>query len=130
MRVLIVDPAPFQRRILALLLEARGFVATEGFGSVSEITTRPGAEDIVFCDAAACVPEIPVALKRASLIVTGPEKADAVIAEAVTAGAAAFLAKPYTEAALETALDDLSLVRDGSALKPAGAHKAPGDKTK
>lgn len=127
MRVLIIDPAPFQRRILALLLEARGFPSAEGYASDEEITGAPGAADLVFCDAASCANGLPDVLKLAPVIVTGPEKADAVIADAVTAGASAFLAKPYTEAALGTALDDLSLFRDGAALNNTEARTAPGD---
>lgn len=125
MRVLVVDPTPFQRRILALLLEARGIPGVESAAHPDELSPAdPG--DLVFCEASLLVPAIPSGLARGMVIATGTEKADAVLAEAVAAGAAAFLTKPYTEARLGLALADLELRRTPKARRAKMAPRAPG----
>lgn len=121
MRVFVIDPAPFQRRILGLLLEARGIVGVEGHATPDEIVdpARPG--DLVFCDATMIATGIPRALSGARVVATGPEKADDVLAAAVNAGADAFLAKPYTEAGVAAAFHDLDLREAAEAVARGGA---------
>lgn len=123
MRVLIIDPTPFQRRILGLLLEARGIDAVEGHGSLAEILVPPGPGDLVFCDAGMLATGIPRALSGARVIATAPEKSDELLAAAVSQGADTFLTKPYTEAGVASAFHDLELREAAETVARSGAMR-------
>lgn len=101
MKAIIIDSAPFQRKILAMLLESQGISEITEYDSLNDVTTA--ADDLLFVEAPAA--SAPLAADGI-VIVTAPEKDDAVLAKHITAGAAAFLPKPFTPERLKIALRD------------------------
>lgn len=93
--IAVVEPVPFQRTILVKLLEAEGVV---------EIGESAGPDDIVFMPAADFGAE-----QNGRVIVTAPESEDALLADCIARGAAAFCAKPFTRERVAAALRDVGL---------------------
>lgn len=87
-------------------------ISPEQYAGSHAVAGELAADDLVFADAR----QVSSSLRPASIIVTGSEKADATLASAIDSGLAdALLVKPYTEAALTMALDDLSLFKRAAA---------------
>jgi len=116
MKAVIIDPIPYQRRILVRLLEAQGHAAIEERDDLAAAPLPVGPGDVLFVEAAlheAAPPEFVVS--GALVIVTGAERIEPLIARQFERGAHAFLAKPYTREGLLAALADGRLMKEVSA---------------
>jgi CheY-like chemotaxis protein len=116
MKAVIIDPVPYQRRILARLLETEGHEAIEERNDLLAATPRFNEGDILFVEAAIHDEATPgLVASGALVIVTGAERIESLIARQFERGAHAFLAKPYTREGLLAALADGKLMKEAPA---------------
>jgi len=117
-RLIIIDPASFQRRILSLLARDCGYEETSEAASLFELDSPPAAGDVVIMDAASFAGD------AAGAVVTATAAHDELLASRIEAGATTFLVKPFTKPGFLRALDDLALA--GRALPPrTGKSESP-----
>lgn len=116
-RLIIIDPAAFQRRILSLLARDCGYEETAEAASLFELDPPPAADDVVIMDAASFAGD------ARGAVVTATAAHDDLLAAKIEAGAATFLVKPFTKPGFQRALADLAL--DGRALPRTGKSDSP-----
>jgi CheY-like chemotaxis protein len=113
MSIFIVDAAAFQKNILTMLLESEGREDVTEVSSIEDLPSLPASEDILIIEAAQC-PRVPESW-RGRVVATAPERSDARLAEAIEAGAAAILPKPFTPEGLRIALRDIEIWKGNAA---------------